>query len=124
MFFELINAFITFQAYINKILFELIDIIFVVYLNNILIYFKNRDLRVKHVKQILNHFRKYDLYVKLNKCGIFKNFVEYFDFIKKNNDISINFHEIKIIKNWLKLKSFKNVQIFLKFVNFYKKFIH
>ena len=90
MFFELVNAFATFQAYINEILFELIDIICVVYLNNILIYFKNRDSYVKHVKQVLNHFKKHDLYVKLSKCEFFKNFVEYFDFIIKNDDISMN----------------------------------
>ena len=85
------NAFATFQTYINKILFELIDIICVVNLNNILIYFKNRNSHVKHVKEILNHFKKYDLYVKLKKCEIFKNSVEYFDFIIKNDDISMNF---------------------------------
>ena len=120
MFFELINAFATFQAYINKILFELIDTICVIYLNDILIYFKNRDLYVKHVKQVLNHFRKYDLYVKLNKCEFFKNFVDHFDFIIKNDGILISFRRIKIIKDWSELKSFKNIQI----INFNKKFIY
>ena len=57
MLFELINASATFQTYINKILFELIDIICVVYFNDILIYFKNKDSYVKHVKQILNHLK-------------------------------------------------------------------
>ena len=38
MFFDFINASITFQAYINKILINLIDITYVVYLNDILIY--------------------------------------------------------------------------------------
>ena len=98
LFFELINAFTTFQTYINKILSELIDIR-VFYLNNILIYFKNKNSHVKHVKQILNHFQKYDLYVKLNKCEFFKNIIEYFDFIIKNDNISMNFRQIKIIKD-------------------------
>ena len=38
MSFNLVNASITFQIYINKILINLIDIICVVYLNDILIY--------------------------------------------------------------------------------------
>ena len=38
MSFNLVNASITFQIYINKILINLIDIIYVVYLNDILIY--------------------------------------------------------------------------------------
>ena len=31
--------------------------------------------------------------------------------------------KIKIIKDWLKLKSIRNIQIFLSFANFYQKFI-
>ena len=91
MFFQLINALATFQTYINKILFELIETICVVYLNDILIYLKNKNSYVKHVKQVLNLFKKYDLYVKLNKCKLFKNFIEYFDFIIKNDEISMTF---------------------------------
>ena len=62
--------------------------------------------------------------IKSNKCEFFQNFVEYFDFIIKNDNISMNFRQIEIIRNWSELKSFKNIQKFLKFVNFYKKFIH
>ena len=42
MSFNLVNASITFQAYINKVLINLINIIYVVYLDDILIY--NVDL--------------------------------------------------------------------------------
>ena len=38
MFFELINVLTIFQIYINKILRDFIDVICVVYLNDILIY--------------------------------------------------------------------------------------
>ena len=38
MFFNLVNASITFQTYINKVLINLINIIYVVYLDDILIY--------------------------------------------------------------------------------------
>ena len=40
MLFDLFNASATFQRYINKILAEKLDIIVIVYLNNILIYSK------------------------------------------------------------------------------------
>ena len=38
MFFDLVNVSITFQTYINKVLINLINVIYVVYLNDILIY--------------------------------------------------------------------------------------
>ena len=40
--FELVNIFVTFQTLINKILRKLMNHICVIYLNNILIYFKTR----------------------------------------------------------------------------------
>ena len=45
MSFELVNVSITFQTLINKVLRELINHICVIYLNDILIYFK---IRKKH----------------------------------------------------------------------------
>ena len=38
MFFKLINALIIFQTYINKILIDLMNVIYIIYLNDILIY--------------------------------------------------------------------------------------
>ena len=43
MLFELTNASAFFQTYINKSMAELLNIIYVVYLNNILIYISNED---------------------------------------------------------------------------------
>ena len=43
MFFGFFNALANFQRYINKILAEKLDIIIILYLDNILIYTKNLD---------------------------------------------------------------------------------
>ena len=51
--FSLTNAPITFQSYIYKALGTLVDTIYIVYLDNILIYLNNKDKYIKHVKQVL-----------------------------------------------------------------------
>ena len=51
MFFELIIVFVTFQTLINKISNDLINVICVIYLNNILIYFETQK---KHYWQHVN----------------------------------------------------------------------
>ena len=53
MFFELINVLITFQFYINKSLFGLLDNFVIIYLNNILIYSESLKQHKKHVYIIL-----------------------------------------------------------------------
>ena len=68
MSFNLVNVSITFQTYINKALINLINIIYVVYLNDILIY--NADLTNywRYIKQIFERLRQFQFYVNLKKC--------------------------------------------------------
>jgi len=51
--FKLINVSVTFQVYINQTLTELIDVFYIIYLNDILIYFSSLEEHQSHVKQIL-----------------------------------------------------------------------
>jgi hypothetical protein len=53
----------------------------------------------------------------------FKYEVDYFEFIFNENDIMMNSNRINIIMSWSMIKFFKNIQIFLNFVNFYRRFI-
>jgi len=48
--FDLINAFIIFQTYINKILTKLLNDFYVVYLNDILIFFVKKINHINHMK--------------------------------------------------------------------------
>jgi len=48
--FDLINAFIIFQTYINKILTKLLNDFYIVYLNDILIFFVKKINHINHMK--------------------------------------------------------------------------
>jgi hypothetical protein len=123
MFFDLTNASITFQVYINKMFNELINDFCVMYLNDILIFFKSKESHVQHIQKMLKRLRANDLFANLEKCCFFKHEVDYLEFIINENDITMNLNKINIIMNWSMIKFFKNIQIFLNFVNFYRRFI-
>ena len=55
--FKLYNAFSTFQAFINEILREYLDVFYSIYLNNILIFSNNKEEYMKHVKKILKKLK-------------------------------------------------------------------
>ncbi len=98
MSFDLINMSIIFQTYINKILTELLNDFYVVYLNDILIFFVEKTDHVDHVKQILERLRKFKLYVSLKKCEFFITKVNFLEFIIFTESISMNLSRIDIIK--------------------------
>ena len=61
MLFRLTNTLVLFLELMNNILRAYIDILVVVYLDNILIYSKNREDYVKHVCTVLRCLAKYNL---------------------------------------------------------------
>ncbi len=98
MSFELANAFVTFQSYINFALREFLDVFVIVYLNDILIYSQNEEEHTNHVRLVLKRLRKYKLFAKLSKCDFDLKEVDYLKFIVRINDIRMNLARIAIVK--------------------------
>ena len=121
--FSFTNTSITFQSYIYKALGTLVDTIYIVYLDNILIYLNNKDKHVKHVKQILQQLRAQGLYTKLLKYIFYTKNVKFLGLIITLGGIIIDPNRVKAIKEQPKPKSYKDIQVFLSFANFYTRFI-
>ncbi len=98
MSFDLINASVIFQTYINKTLTELLNDFCVIYLNDILIFFIEKTDHVDHVKQILERLRKFKLYASLKKCEFFITKVNFLEFVIFTENVSMNSSRIDIIK--------------------------
>jgi hypothetical protein len=69
------------------------------YLNDILIFFKNKEFHVQHICEMLKRLRTNDLFANLEKCFFFKYEINYFEFIINENDIMMNSNRINIIIN-------------------------
>ncbi len=64
--FGLTNIPTTFQGYINQILAAKLDVLMIVYLDDILIYIKSKgEEHVKTVRWVLDQLRRYSLYANL-----------------------------------------------------------
>ena len=105
-----------------------------VYLNDILIYTKNKrtyvdenDLLKKHisqVKSVLKKLKKFDLYVKFSKCCFYAKEIDFLNFRIFSIEILIQKDRMSIVQNWFMFCSHRNVQTFIKFVNFYRRFVN
>jgi hypothetical protein len=95
--FGLANAPAIFQTYINRALADLIDISYVAYFNNILIYSINRTKYQQHIRQIFERLRQYKLYAKLSKCEFFVISIIFLGFVISIRNIEIDESRIEII---------------------------
>jgi hypothetical protein len=121
--FELANASTAFQTYINVAFRKYFDVFAFAYINDILIFFKILEKHERHVRVVLERLLQYKLYVNIKKFEFSVVKTTFLDFIITRDDVQMNLSKVEMIVNWSESQSHKNVQIFLEFVNFYKRFI-
>ncbi len=124
MLFDLCNNLISFQKYINNTLHEYLNKFYIAYLNDILIYLNNELEHEIHVKLILQKLQEADFQMNIIKCKFHITQVSYLELIIIIEKIKMNSFNINIIVNWLILINVKDIQNFLNFMNFYKRFIY
>jgi len=121
--FGLVNAPATFQTLMNKILREFLDHGVVVYLGDILIYSENMDDHIKLVQKVLDRLEQHDLAVSLKKSVFHQDEVEFLGYIVKTSGVTMSDRKVKSVQDWAPPRSVKEVQIFIGFANFYRRFI-
>jgi hypothetical protein len=121
--FGLTGAFAIFQKFINNILREYLDVFCIAYLNDILIYNRIREKHLSHIRKMLESLRQAGLYAKIQKCEFFKNETIFLGIIVGKNEIRMNFKKIETIQNWQTPSCLIDVQAFIKFSNFYRRFV-
>ncbi|EEA22361.1 retrovirus polyprotein, putative [Talaromyces marneffei ATCC 18224] len=102
--FRLTNAPASWQNYINNILKEYLDDFVCAYMDDILIFSKTLSEYKRHVRQVLEKLKESGLQCNINK-------------------ISIDPSKVATILEWQTPRSVKDVQAFLSFANFYRRFI-
>jgi hypothetical protein len=81
----------------------------VIYLNNILIYFKLGEDYYAYIRIVIERLRKYKLYTKLSKYFFNIKKVKFLGFIIGSIGVKLNPDRILIIKKWPKPELFYKV---------------
>ena len=122
--FGLSNAPAIFQGYVNKILAEKLDIFVIVYLDDILIYTEDPGQpHVEVVRWVLDQLRKHSLFANLRKSRFHQDEVRFLGYVVSSKGISMEAEKIEVVKKWPEPKLVRDIQVFLGFANFYRRFI-
>ena len=121
--FGLANAPATFQAYISQALVGLVDMMCVIYLDDILIYSAEKRRHHADVAQVLDRLRQYKLYCNLKKCEFDTDTVEFLGFVVGVDGIKMESSRVESITQWPAPTTFRELQVFIGFANFYHRFI-
>ena len=122
--FGLTNAPAAFQRFVNLVFADMFNVCMVVYLiDDILIYSDNMEDHVKHIREVLRCLRQHKLFAKLKKCEFHSDSVEYLRYFLSPNGLTMSQDKVIIICDWPEPRKVKDIQFFLGFANFYRRFI-
>ncbi|GJZ13305.1 putative reverse transcriptase domain-containing protein [Tanacetum coccineum] len=111
--FGLTNAPAVFMDLMNRVCKPYLDKFMIVFIDDILIYSKNKQEHEEHLKLILELLKKEELYAKFSKCEFWIPKVQFLGHVIDSEGIHVDPAKIKSIKDWASPKSPTEIRQFL-----------
>ena len=124
MMFRLTNAPATFQTMMNDIFADLVaEGRVCIYLDDILIFTADLAEHRRMTEDVLQCLQEHKLFLKPEKCEFEHQKIEYLRLIISEGKIEMDPVKVGGVAEWPRPSSKKEVQQFVGFVNFYRRFI-
>ena len=107
----------------NDVLRGYLDDFVVVYLDDIMIYSKTPEDHREHTKLVLEALRKHGLFAKAEKCRFDQAEVEFLGYLVSRDGVRMDGGKVKTGQEWPEPTAPRDIQVFLGFANFYRRFI-
>src|SRR6266536_2657346 len=122
--FGLANAPSTFQRYINWVLRDILDDFCSAYIDDIIIYSRDKKQHRKHVREVLKRLQDAGLQCDIDKCEFEVESTKYLGFIvEAGKGLRMDPEKVKAIQEWQTPTTVKGVKSSLGLANFYRRFI-
>lgn len=124
MFFGLTNSPATFQTMMNEVFRDMIDEgVIGSYMDDILVHTKELGQHRDVVNCVLQRLQHHDLYLKPEKCQFERDSIEFLGLVVSHNNMSMDPVKVAGVADWPTPRNLKEVQSFIGFANFYRRFI-
>jgi hypothetical protein len=121
--FGLTNAPAFFMNLMNKVFMEELDKFVIVFIDDILIYSKNREDHERHLRIVLGRLRAHQLYAKLSKCEFWSEKIAFLGHILTAEGIEVDPSKVEAVSKWKQPSNVSEVRSFLGMAEYYCRFI-
>nr|GFC65020.1 putative reverse transcriptase domain-containing protein [Tanacetum cinerariifolium] len=121
--FGLTNAPAVFMDLMNQVCKPYLDRFVIVFIDDVLIYSKNKKEHEGHLKLILKLLKEEELYAKFSKCEFWLSKVQFLGHVIDSEGIHVDPAKIEAIKDWESPKTPTDIRQFLGLGGHYRRFI-
>jgi len=119
----LTNSPATFQALMQKIVGDLHLKSCLIYLDDIIVFSSTLEEHLDRLRQVLIRIREAGLKLKPSKCHFLQKKIKFLGHVVSDNGIECDPDHIKDLLNWPIPKTVKQVQSFVGFAGFYRRYV-
>ncbi|GJU37970.1 putative reverse transcriptase domain-containing protein [Tanacetum coccineum] len=121
--FGLTNALAMFMDLMNRLCKPYLDKFVIVFIDDILIYYRNKEEHAYHLRIILELLKKEKLYAKFSKCDFRNSIVQFLGHVIDSKGIHVDPANIEAVKNWASPTTPTEIRQFLGLASYYRRFI-
>jgi len=104
-----------FRAYLDKFI--------VVFIDDSLIYSKDREENADHLRMVLQTLREHQLYGKLKKCEFWLEEMEFLGHVLTKEGIQVDPQKVKAITEWSRPTNVTEIRSFLGLAGYHRRFV-
>nr|GEW02846.1 putative reverse transcriptase domain-containing protein [Tanacetum cinerariifolium] len=105
MSFGVTNATAVFMDLMNQVCKPFLDKFVIVFIDDILVYSKNKKEHEEHLRIILELLQKEKLYAKFSKCEFWLDSVKFLGHVINSQGVHVDPGKVEVIKSWMAPKS-------------------
>ena len=117
------NAPAHFMYLMNSVFMPELDKFVVVFIDDILVYSKNKEEHAKHLRIVLTRLREHQLYAKFSKCDFWLKEVQFLGHILLAEGVVVDPSKVKDVLDWKPPTTVHQVRSFLGLAGYYRQFI-
>ncbi|WMV55158.1 hypothetical protein MTR67_048543 [Solanum verrucosum] len=120
MSFGLTNAPATFMDLMNTVFKQCLDLFVIVFIDDILIYYRNEEEHVTHLRVFMQTLKDRQLFTKFSKCEFCLHSVAFLGHIVSSKGIRVDSQKIEGVKQWPRPTSPTNIRSLLGLAGYYR----
>ncbi|MEM7375711.1 MAG: reverse transcriptase domain-containing protein, partial [Bacteroidota bacterium] len=113
-----------FQHLVNSMLGEFLDKHAIVFIDDILVYSKDKVSHAQHIASVLRKLRQYGLFAKFSKCEWFKTVISFLGHVLDRKGLRPMQEKTAVIAAWPEPQNVSEVRSFLGLTGYYRKFVN